>query len=38
MLTFVNSLITIITTVLCAFLLHYSDLFIGIPIQYRSAP
>ena len=35
--TFVNSLITIIKTVLRALLLYYSDLFIGIPIEYRSA-
>jgi hypothetical protein len=34
--TCVNPLITIFKNMLGAFLLHYHDLFIGIPIEYRS--
>jgi hypothetical protein len=34
--TFANLLITPFKTMLGAFLLHYRNLFIGIPIEYRS--
>lgn len=34
--TRVNPVITTLKTMLGAFLLHYREFFIGIPIEYRS--